>query len=127
MSEAIRVGDKPLSKVRSTKSLGTQTDEHLCKRVSSGLKALKRDHQFVPRNTLLTIYNAFVKLLFDNCDAVWGNLNKTLTARLKMLQNRAARIITRKSYCERSADIRKDLGWDDVETNRKKHLAILMY
>ena len=134
--ETIKIGDKPLSRVRSTKSLGTQIDErlvweehidNLCKRVSSGLGALKQASQFVPRNTLLTIYNALVKPLFDYCDAVWGNLNKSLTVRLQKLQNRAARIITRKGYDERSADIRKELGWDDLETSRKKHLAILMY
>ena len=91
VSETIKIGDKPLSRVRSTKSLGTQIGErlvweehidNLCKRVSSGLGALKQASQFVPRNTLLTIYNALVKPLFDCCDAVRGNLNKSLTARL---------------------------------------------
>ena len=78
--------------------------------------------------TLLTIYNALIKPLFDYCDVVWGNLNKTLTARLQKLQNRAARIITRKGYAgydERCADIRQELRWDDLETIRKKHLAIM--
>ena len=73
--------------------------------------------------TLLTIYNALIKPLFDYCDVVWGNLNKTLTARLQKLQNRAARIITRKGYAgydERCADIRQELRWDDLETIRKK-------
>ena len=55
------------------------------------------------------------------------SLSLSLTARLQKLQNRAARIITREGYDERSADIRKELGWDDLETSRKKHLAILMY
>ena len=58
---------------------------------------------------------------------MWGNLNSTLSARLQKLQNRAARIITRKGYDERSLDIRKQLGWDDLETIRRKHTAILMY
>ena len=75
----------------------------------------------------LSLILSLVKPLFDYCDAVWGDLNKSLTARLQKLQNRAARIITRKGYDERSADIRKELGWDDLETSRKKHLAILMY
>ena len=59
-------------------------------------------------------------LSFDYCDIVWGNLNKTLTARLQKLQNRAARIITQKGYDERSADIRKELRRDDLETIRKE-------
>ena len=121
----------------TTKSLGVVFDrrlvweEHvdsLCKRVSSGLAALKQARKYDTLLTiLLTIYNAVIKPLFDYCDVVWGNLNKTLTARLQKLQNRAARNITRKGYDVRSADIRKELIWDDLETIRKKHLAVVMY
>ena len=68
-------------------------------------------------------FNAVIKPLFDYCDVVWGNLNKTLTARLQKFQNRAARIITRNFYDVRSADIRKELKWDDLETIRKKTLS----
>ena len=136
VAEAIKFGNKLLSRVRTTKSLGIQIGERLiweehidslCKRVSSGLAALKQARQFVPKQTLLTIYNALVKPLFDYRDTVWGNLNKTLTARLQNLQNRAARIVTRKGYEFRSTDIRKELGWDDLETTRRKHLATSMY
>ena len=118
-----------ITRVRSTKSLGVVFDQRLvweehvdslCKRVSSGLAALKQARQYVPQDTLLMIYNAVIKPLFDYCDVVWGNLNKTLMARLQKLQNRAARIITRKGYDVRSADIRKELRWDDLETIRKK-------
>ena len=56
-----------------------------------------------------------------------GNLNKAFTARLQNLRNRAARIITLKGYDERSLVIRKQLSWDDLETSRRKHTAILMY
>ena len=74
-----------------------------------------------------SITHALIKPLFDYCDVVWGNLNKALTARLQKLQNRAARILTRKGYDERSLLIRKQLSWDDLETSRRKNTAILMY
>ena len=134
--DPLKIGDQPITRVQSTKSLGVVFDQRLvweehadslCKRVSSGLAALKQARQYVPQDTLLTIYNAVIKPLFDYCDVVWGNLNKNLTARLQKLQNRAARIITRKGYDVRSADIRKELRWDDLETIRKKHLAIVLY
>ena len=122
------------TRVRYTKSLGVVFDQRLvweehvhilCKRVSSGVAALKQPRQCVHQDTLLTIYNAVIKPLFDYCDVVWGNLIKT--ARLQKLQNRAARIRTRKGYNVRSADIRKELRWDDLETIVKKHSAIVMY
>ena len=62
--------------------------------------------------TPLTTCNTLIKPLFDYCDVVRGNLKKILTARLQNLENRPARIITRKDYDERSADIRKGLRWD---------------
>ena len=132
----MKIGEQPITRVQSTKSLGVVFnqrlvwEEHvdsLCKRVSSELAALKQARQYVPQDTLLTMYNAVTKPLFDYCNVVWGNLNKTLTARLQKLQNRVARIITRKGYDVRSADIRNELRWDDLETIRKKHLAIVMY
>ena len=134
--DPLKIGEQPITRVQSTKSLGVVFDqrkvleEHvdsLCQRFSSGLAALKQPLQYIPQDTLLTIYNALIKPLSDYCDVVWGNLNKTLTVRLQKLQNRAARIITRKGYDERSADIRKKLRWDDLETIRKKDLAIVMY
>ena len=108
-------------------SLWEEHVDSLCKRISTALGGLRQACRYVPQETLITIYNALIKPLFDYCDIVWGNLNSTLSARLQKLQNRVARIITRKGYDERSLDIRKQLGWDDLETIRRKHTAILMY
>jgi len=105
-------------------------DEHfdsLSKRVSSGLAALRQARRYVPQNTLITIYKSLIEPVFDYCDVVWGNLNRTLTTRLQELQNRAARIITREGYDVRSTTIRGELSWDDLETTRRKHIAILLY
>ena len=134
--DPLKIDEQTVTRVPSTKSLEVVFDqrrvweEHLdshCKRVSSGRAALKQAGQDVPQDTLSKIYIAVIKPLFDYCDVVWGNLNKTLTARLQKLQNRAARTRTRKGYNVRSADIRKELRWYDLETIGKKHSAIVMY
>ena len=89
MAEAVKIGNQPLTRVHSTKFLGVLIDQRLvwevqidclCNRISSALGALKQARRYVPQNTLITIYNALIKPLFDYCDVVWGNLNKTLTA-----------------------------------------------
>ena len=63
------------SSVHYSKSLGVVFDQRLlcaehvdslCKRVSSGLAALKKARQ----DTLSTIYDAVIKPLFDYCDVV---------------------------------------------------------
>ena len=98
-----KINQQPITRVQSTKSLGVIFDQRLaweehvdslCKRVSSGLAALKQPRQYVHQDTLLTIYDAVIEPLFDYCDVVWGNLIGTLTARLQKLPNRAARFIT---------------------------------
>ena len=114
----MKISEQTITSVQSTKSFGVVFDQRLvweehvdslCKRVLSGLAALKQARQYVHQDTLLTIYNAVVKPLLDYCAVVWGNLNKTITARLQKLQNRAARIRTRKGYDVGSVDISKDL------------------
>jgi len=135
-TDTVKIGGEPISRVQSTKSLGVMIDQRLgwdehvdslCTRVLSGLAALKQARRYVPQHTLKTIYKSLIEPLFDSCDVVWGNLNKTLTTRLQRLQNRTARIIARKGYGVRSSTIPEELRWDDLETTRRKHVAILMY
>ena len=126
-----KINQQPITRAQSTKSLRVVFDQRLvyeehvdslCKSVS-GLATLRQARQDVPQDTLLTVYNAVIKPFFDYCDVLWGNLIETLTARLQKLQNRAARIITRKGYDVKSADIRRELRWNDLETIRKKTLG----
>jgi hypothetical protein len=59
---------------------------------------MRRIKQFVPKSTLVKIYNAIVLSHFDYCSLVWDNCCDYLKNRLQKLQNRAARIITAKTY-----------------------------
>ena len=80
--DPLKIGEQPITRVQSTKSLGVVFDQRLvweehvdslCKRVSSGLAALQQARQCVPQDTLLTIHNAVIKPVFDYCYIVWGN------------------------------------------------------
>jgi hypothetical protein len=50
------------------------------------------------------IYNSLIQPLFDYCDVVWDSLPAAAGA--SILQNRAARVITRQGYDVRSNEIR---------------------
>ena len=65
--------------------------------------------------------------LFDYCDVVWDNLTLTMADKLQKLQNRAARVITRKSYEVRSHDIRLRLNWNTLADRRYEHKATTMF
>ena len=55
------------------------------------------------------------------------NLDQVLATRTQKLQNRAARIITFQGYDVRSAQIRKQLNWEELASRRQRHLSLLMY
>ena len=102
----------PLTRVTSTKSLGVHIDqtlpwkvhvENLCKKIASGIGALKRVRTFVPHETLRSIFISLVQPHLDYCNSVWGCCGKTLAGKLQKFQNRAARILTYSNY-DASAD-----------------------
>ena len=68
----LKIYEQTITRVQSTKSLGVVFDQRLlsaehvdslCKRVSSGLAALKQARHDLPQDTLLTVYNALIKPL----------------------------------------------------------------
>ena len=66
----------------------------ICKKVASGITAIKCVRNFVRRETLLTIFRALLQPRFKYCSTVRANCNKGL----QKLQNRAARTITSLNY-----------------------------
>ena len=132
----VKIGDTQLKNVSNTKYLGIEIDDKLswcnhidkiCKKVSSGIGMIKRMRPYVDVETLVVIYKSLVQCHFDYCSSVWDNVGITLAEKLQKLQNRAARVITHSTYDIRSHTLRQQLGWDDLQTRRNKHKAIMMY
>jgi len=99
----------------------------MCKKVSSGIGISKRARPFVNLNTVDTLYKSWVQCRFDYCGPVWDTVGKTLSDKLQRLQNRAAMVITTSSYDTRSAALRQQLRWDDLQTRRLKQIANMMF
>ena len=95
----IHILDCPIKQVVQCKSLGVILDENLswksntnaiCKKISSGIYALKRIKPFVDQKTLMSVYNAIIHLYFTYCCEVWDVFGETQSMRLQKLHNRAA-------------------------------------
>ena len=122
----VMINDQLIPRVHSIPCLGVKLDESLnwdehieivCKKVGAGIGILKRIKPYVPADTLISIYNAssdtvLLRLLLS----LWGVCNKTLRDNLQKFQNRAARIIAGASYEIRSADVLRNLDWENLET-----------
>ena len=134
---SINIDKQSVKRVKHSKVLGVQIDEHLAwtkhiefiaGKISSGIGAIKKAKEFVDRNTLVLIYNALVQPHFDYCCEVWDVLGKTLSDRLQKLQDRAARIIMNfKNESGQSLLARNSLGWTNLEERRVHIKAKLMY
>ena len=130
------VDGAPISQVSSTKSLGVHIDqnlswnvhvEKLCKKIASGVGALKRARSFVPYETLRSVYMSLVQPHFDYCDSVWGNCTKALANKLQKLQNRAARILTHSNYDANADFLIQQLGWKKLHSQRSIHMGVMIY
>ena len=75
-----------IKRVLMEKVLGVIIDDQLkwnkhnneqCKTISRSISLLKRARQFVPQETLLTMYNSFVLPHFSYCSTIWHDGNNT--------------------------------------------------
>lgn len=124
---ALEINGIYINKVHSAKSPGIIIVENLTwvnhidtlsKKIAAGIGALKRIRDCVPPATLHSIYRGVVQSHFDYFIVVWDSCGKTLSDKLKRLQNRASRV-TYSSYDADTNELMKILGWKDLETQRQ--------
>ena len=115
--------------------LGVEIDQHLtwksnaeniCKKVNSGIFALRRLKPFVDNDTILYVYNSVVRPYFNYYSEVWHVFGEMQSTRLQKLQNRSARIIMNMSNDVESTVALNALGWEPLKAERKKTKAKLM-
>ena len=133
----VKINSQHIKRVKCTKVLGVQIDEHLscnqhieyiANRISSGIGAIRNLRTFIDTSTLVLVYNALIQPYFDYCCEVWDTLGKGLSERLQKLQNRAARLIMNlKNEHGHSVLARNSLGWELLEKRRIEMKARIMY
>ena len=79
--------------------------DYVCKKVaSSSFSILGRVRSFVTKEAATVGHNAVMLPLFGYCDIAWSKTLQQDIDRLRCLQNRSARIITRCSRSSEAAD-----------------------
>ena len=122
--------------MKETKTLGVIIDDQLkwnahidnvVTKVSKAIGMIRRMKNFVPQSTLISVYNAIVQPHFDYCSLVWDIGNVYSLEKLQKMQNRAARVITGRSYEVRSETILQESAWQPLIENWKENKAVFMY
>ena len=73
------------------------------------------------------LYKCIIAPHFDYCNVVWGRCNKTLSMKLQILQNRAAKIINGTSRYSSSTQALNELNWKNLDDKLQVNEAITMY
>ena len=88
----LSIGSEAIKRVSSTKTLGVMVDEcitwndhidKVAKKAVKGIGILRRSKGFLDKDTLKTVYSAFVLPHFDYCALVWHNCSKALQNKLQ--------------------------------------------
>ena len=133
----ISIDDFTIKRTKVVKYLGLVVDnaltwsqhiDYISNKIAQGVGILKRTRSFLPKQSLLTLYQSMIEPYFRYCNNVWGQCNETLLDRLQTLQNRAARVIANISY--EAADHNSllcDYGWLNVRNLIRLDLGVFMY
>ena len=122
--------------MKETKKLGVIIDDQLkwnahidnvVTKVSKAIGMIRRMKNVVPQSTLISVYNAIVQPHFDYRSLVWDIGNVYSLEKLQKMQNRAARVITGRSYEVRSETILQDLCWQPLIEKWRENKAFFMY
>jgi len=125
-----------IQRANHCKHLGVEIDDKLVwteqvdkvrKKVLTGLYFLKKAANFIPKQYQSMLYNSIVAPYFDYCNVIWGRCNKTLSSKLQVLQNRAAKIITGVSRYDSSTHALNVLNWKNLEERLSTNEAVIMY
>ena len=133
----VMIDDKYIPRVPELKILGILIDEslswnahikYLCSKVNPKIALLHRLRQFLPQDTLNTLYITLIQPHFDYCLTVWGKCAKKYINILQRLQNRAARAVTGNfDYNISPRTLISALNWMNIETRYIYFLGILIY
>ena len=83
---------------------------------------------FLPRKTLVTLYQSIVESRLRYCNTVWDNCGLTLKNKLQTLQNKAARVVTRTKYGSvEPNELLKNLRWLNVQQLIDLDTAVMVH
>ena len=131
------INGQSVNAVDSCKYLGLTVDSHvswskhigsLCSKLASRIGILYRLSQFLPTNSLVTLYYALIQSVIDYGLTVWGHTSCNNLMMIQRFQNRAARICTGCFDHEIQSNILiKSLTWLNVKERCDFLTGILMY
>ena len=106
----------------------TEHIEYVSTKINQRLGLLRRIKSLLPRSALIFFFHSLILPLFDYADIVWGAKdNAALMNNLQLLQNKAAKTISDRSFHSSAVNGFEALGWLTLEKRRLFHRRLYLY
>ena len=132
----IRVDTASVTPSNSVRNLGFQFDktmsfnEHInniCKKANYQLIRISQLRKYLSLSSTQILIHSFVTSQLDYCNAIMYKLPKYQIKKLQVIQNKAARIITKTRKYDHITPVLKSLHWLPVDQRITYKIALLVY
>ena len=133
---ALAIGDALIEPSLSARNLGVTFDRNLllsdhmakmCKSASFGLYKIGKLRPYLDRNTTERLVHAYITSRLDFCNSLLYGLPDNLVAKLQLLQNAAARMVTRAKGRDHITPILNELHWLPIRKRIAYKIALLTF
>ena len=121
---------------KTCRNLGVTFDEKFtfenfvsqkCRSASFGLYKIGKISNFFDRTTIERLIHAFVMCHFDFCNSLLFGLPSRQIQRLQLIQNSAARLVTRTKKHESISPVLRNLHWLPIQSRIQFKVLLLTY
>ena len=132
----LSVGTTPIDRVSSATYLGVSIDSSLTwkshvdkviSKISPTVGIISRIRHYVPKSSLLLIYNSLILPHLSYCIEIWGNTFQTILKPLLLLQKKLVRLINFSDYNSPSAPLFTKLGILDIHKLCKQQCCLFLF
>ena len=135
-AKVISVGGSAIQSTLKVKNLGVYIDEHLkmtdhvshiCKTASMHLRHIGKIRQYLSEDAATKLMIAFVTSRLDYCNSLLSNISKDQIQRLQLIQDTAARIVSKTKKFDHITPALKRLHWLPISARIDFKLLTLAY
>ena len=101
--------------------------KNICRKMCNSLGVMRRIKQYVPKKSLITIYNTMILPHIDYAIIIWSNCSDAALSKVQKLQNAAMRIILGVPFRTHTNDMLKELSFMDVRSRISYATGCMMF
>jgi hypothetical protein len=132
----LEILDTQISEVTSHKHLGVYLSndcswhshiDYIKSKAWIRINIMRKLKYVLDRKSLEIIYLCFIRPLLEYADIIWDNCTNAEKLELDKIQNEAARIAIGATKLISLDNLRREIGWENLDERRRNHKLTLLY